>query len=190
MEIVILFIAYKENASSPTRELCSDSHVVWVVILDVMQWEKTCWRVIAACKWSVLCEKFVGDVSRKYIGWQKWYEGVDKVFTVIDCKQILFAHQYWWGSRSYHGQDVQIHVMRTCGDEDLVVLGVYLAQVSTWGSLPHVNVKSPCSDLLVEFARNMGCDPRVVDNQVITFFIWLHWWDVTKILKVWLAINI
>lgn len=42
--------------------------------------------------------------------------------------------------------------------------------VGSLGSRLRVTVRSPCIDLLIEFARSEGCDPREVDDQNNTRF--------------------
>lgn len=138
---------------------------------------RACQRVIDLCKKLVYSEQFVDDCGWRGVSWHKWCEGIDGALTDVCFGELPLARGYLWGRRKFCRDDVPLHAMAMRGEEDLVVLGILLALHRSWfdlvgclGSLLHAIVKSPCSNILVEFARSKGCDPRIVDDQGSTPF--------------------
>lgn len=119
----------------------------------------------------VYTELFIGDGGQKGNGWHKWYEAIKGVLSDIGFGELPFCREYLWSRKKFRCHDIPLHGMDMRGEEQIIALGIFLPVHRSWfyfvgffGSLLHLIIKSPCSDVLVELARSEGCGSRVLDN--------------------------
>lgn len=133
---------------------------------------QTCERLIDLCK-----RMFSGDDGKEnndwqQVKWQDWCTMLGRVLTEYHFPDLPHARQCLWGRVDINNNTIPVHQMALEGNQDMVVLGVLLAQDKSWvnlvsslGGLLHSIIRSSCSAELVRFVRSKGCDPKVFDHR-------------------------
>lgn len=134
--------------------------------------QETCKRIIDLCKRVFLGDKDKENEGWQRVRWQDWCTVVGRTLSEYYFPDLSHVRQYLWGRIDLNNDNIPIHHIALEGNEDMVVLGVMLAQDKSWlnlvsslGGLLHCIIRSTCGSDLVRFVRSKGCSPRVFDRR-------------------------